>query len=113
LRKKLKLALDSLTGFDHALVRAMTYLGFLVALAGFALAIYVVVHAVGGEPPTGWSSMMIAILILGGAQMVFLGVLGEYAWRTLDETRGRPLYVVEASTDADLADDARSGARAP
>jgi dolichol-phosphate mannosyltransferase len=113
LRKKLKLVLDSLTGFDHALVRGMTYLGFFVALAGFALALYVVVHALGGDPPTGWSSMMIAILLLGGAQMVFLGVLGEYAWRTLDETRGRPLYVVEASTDGDLANDAPSGARAP
>jgi polyisoprenyl-phosphate glycosyltransferase len=102
LRKKLKLALDSLTGFDHALVRGMSYLGFMVALAGFALAIYVVVHAVGGEAPTGWSSMMIAILLLGGVQMIFLGVLGEYAWRTLDEARGRPLYVVEDSTDGEI-----------
>ena len=100
LRKKLKLALDSLTGFDHALVRGMSYLGFMVALAGFALAIYVVVHAVGGEAPTGWSSMMIAILLLGGVQMIFLGVLGEYAWRTLDEARGRPLYVVETRPTA-------------
>jgi polyisoprenyl-phosphate glycosyltransferase len=99
LRKKLKLAVDSLTGFDHALVRGMTYFGLLIAAAGFALAIYVVVHAFGGEPPTGWSSIMVAILMLGGGQMVFLGLLGEYAWRTLDETRRRPLYVVEASTE--------------
>lgn len=102
LRKKMKLALDSLTGFDHALVRGMTYLGLLVAVAGFALAIHVVVHAFAGSPPTGWSSLMTAILILGGVQMIFLGILGEYAWRTLDETRGRPLYVVEASTDGEL-----------
>ncbi len=106
LRKKLKLALDSLTGFDHALVRSMTYLGMLVAVAGFALAMYVVVLAFAGEPPTGWASIMTAILILGGVQMIFLGMLGEYAWRTLDETRGRPLYVVEAATDANHANDA-------
>ena len=56
-----------------------------------------------GEPPTGWSSIMVAILILGGGQMIFLGVLGEYAWRTLDETRSRPLYVVETSTDDEIA----------
>lgn len=102
LRKKLKLAIDSLTGFDHALVRGMTYVGLLVAIAGFALALYVVAHAIGGEPPTGWSSIMVVILILGGCQMIFLGLLGEYAWRTLDETRGRPLYVVEASTDDEI-----------
>ena len=104
LRKKLKLALDSLTDFDHALVRGMTYFGVVIAVAGFALALYVIVHAIGGEPPTGWSSIMVAILILGGGQMIFLGLLGEYAWRTLDETRRRPLYVVEASTDSEHAD---------
>ncbi len=105
LRKKLKLVLDSLTGFDHALVRTMTYLGALVAIAGFALALYVVILAFAGEPPMGWASIMTAILILGGVQMIFLGMLGEYAWRTLDETRGRPLYVVEAATDAKYAND--------
>lgn len=103
LRKKLKLAVDSLTGFDHGLVRSMTYLGLAIAITGFALAVYVVVHALGGEPPTGWPSMMITVLMLGGVQMIFLGVLGEYAWRTLDEARGRPLYVVEDSTDDELA----------
>lgn len=105
LRKKLKLALDSLTGFDHSLVRSMTYLGVVVAVAGFALALYVVVLAFAGEPPTGWASIMTAILILGGVQMIFLGMLGEYAWRTLDETRGRPLYVIEAATEVKHAND--------
>jgi polyisoprenyl-phosphate glycosyltransferase len=103
LRKKLKLAVDSLTGFDHGLVRSMTYFGLAIALAGFALAVYVVVHALGGEPPTGWASIMVAVLMLGGVQMIFLGILGEYAWRTLDEARGRPLYVIEDSTDGELA----------
>lgn len=111
LRKKLKLVLDSLTGFDHAMVRTMTYLGALVAIAGFALALYVVVLAFAGEPPMGWAASIItAILILGGVQMIFLGMLGEYAWRTLDETRGRPLYVVEASTDTKHLHDATPAA---
>ncbi|MDR3541690.1 MAG: glycosyltransferase family 2 protein [Desulfosporosinus sp.] len=104
-RKKLKLALDSLTGFDHALVRSMTYLGFLVAAVGFSMAIYVVALFFTGQPPTGWASIMTAILLLGGVQMIFLGVLGEYAWRTLDETRDRPLFVVEAATDVEETDD--------
>jgi dolichol-phosphate mannosyltransferase len=107
LSKKMKLALDSLTGFDHALVRGMTYLGLLVAVAGFLLAIHVVVHAFAGDPPTGWSSLMTTVLILGGVQMISVGILGEYAWRTLDEARGRPLYVVEASTEDEPANDAK------
>jgi polyisoprenyl-phosphate glycosyltransferase len=111
LRKKMKLALDSLTGFDHALVRSMTYLGLIIAISGFALAIHVVIHALAGDPPMGWSSVMTAILILGGVQMIFLGMLGEYAWRTLDEARGRPLYVVEASTEDDLDNCAPCAAR--
>jgi polyisoprenyl-phosphate glycosyltransferase len=113
LRKKLKLALDSLTGFDHALVRSMTNLGLLVAVAGFALAIYVIVHAIAGAPPMGWSSLMTVILILGGVQMIFLGMLGEYAWRTLDETRGRPLYIVESQTAGETASDAPRRAQGP
>ena len=84
----------------------MTYLGVLVAVAGFALALYVVTLAFAGEPPTGWASIMTVILIIGGVQMIFLGMLGEYAWRTLDETRGRPLYVIETATEAKHADDA-------
>lgn len=105
LRGKFKLALDSLTGFDHGLVRAMTYLGLGVAASGFALAGYVIWHALHGAPPTGWASIMTAILILGGVQMIFLGMLGEYAWRTLDAARQRPLYVVEATTaDGELAE---------
>ena len=98
LRRKFKLALDSLTGFDHSLVRAMTYLGLLVAGCGFAVAGYVVWLALHGAPPTGWGSLMTAVLILGGVQMIFLGMLGEYAWRTLDAARQRPLYVVEVQT---------------
>lgn len=98
LRRKFKLALDSLTGFDHSLARAMTWIGLAVAACGFALAAYVVWNALRGSPPTGWSSLMAAVLVLGGVQMIFLGMLGEYAWRTLDAARQRPLYVVEATT---------------
>ncbi len=99
LRRKFKLVLDSLTGFNHTLVRAMTRAGLAVAVSGLALALYVVWNALRGSPPAGWSSLMVVLLLLGGGQMIFLGLLGEYAWRTLEEVRGRPLYVVEVSTD--------------
>jgi dolichol-phosphate mannosyltransferase len=103
--KKLDLALDSLTGFNHTLVQLMTCLGLLVAVVGLALAIGVILQVIFSGRPSGWSLIMAAILILGGVQMIFLGQLGEYAWRTLDETRGRPLYVVESSTEDGRVED--------
>jgi dolichol-phosphate mannosyltransferase len=48
-----------------------------------------------GTHVEGWTSVMLAVLLLGGVQLVMIGVLGEYLWRALDEARGRPLYIVE------------------
>jgi polyisoprenyl-phosphate glycosyltransferase len=111
LRKKIKLVLDSLTGFDYALVRIMTSLGFIVAIVGLVFAICAVLHFCT-KLPTGWSLIMAVILILSGIQMIFLGLLGEYAWRTLDEIRGRPLYVVEALTGDEHCDNTPGSGRA-
>jgi len=46
----------------------------------------------------GWSSLMAVVLVLGGLQMLMLGVLGEYLWRVLDESRRRPRFLIEEST---------------
>jgi len=72
-----------------------------VALAGFVYAAVVVVNALRGSPAAGWSSLMVIVLVLGGMQMVMMGVLGEYIWRALDEARRRPRYIVEISTDVE------------
>ena len=48
-----------------------------------------------GSPVQGWTSLMIVILIIGGIQMLMLGILGEYLWRTYDESRRRPRYMIE------------------
>ena len=77
----------------------MTLLGFLTALVGFGYAGVVVTNALRGLPPQGWSSLMVAVLLLGGVQMTMLGVLGEYLWRALDEARRRPRYLIETTTD--------------
>ena len=69
-------------------------------LAGFLYAGLVVVNAVTGHPTEGWSSLMVVVLVVGGLQMLMMGVLGEYLWRALDETRRRPRYIVEASLGA-------------
>lgn len=96
LGRKFKLAVDSLLSFSDVPVRYMSALGFLTAIAGFAYALYVIWEYIFLEIPVqGWSSLIVAILVVGGIQMMMLGVLGEYLWRTYDESRKRPRFVVE------------------
>ena len=95
MEKKLKMVVDSVTSFTYKPIRFMSYAGFLVALAGFFYALVVVVNALVGKPSPGWSSLMIVLLLVGGLQMLMMGVLGEYVWRALDEARGRPRFIVE------------------
>jgi polyisoprenyl-phosphate glycosyltransferase len=104
IEKKLKLALDSVTSFSYLPIRFMSYLGCGVALLGFAYAGWVIVNAVAGSPVEGWSSLIVVVLIVGGIQMVMMGVLGEYLWRALDETRRRPRYLVETTIGAPGSD---------
>jgi dolichol-phosphate mannosyltransferase len=99
-RKKLKLALDSFVSFSYAPIRLMTVVGVLFAFSGFAYAILVAVRALlYGSAVQGWPALMCVVLIVGGVQLVMLGVLGEYLWRTFDETRGRPRYIIEKRTN--------------
>jgi polyisoprenyl-phosphate glycosyltransferase len=91
---------DSVFGFSVRPVQAISALGFLIAGAGFVYAAVVIFNALVGRPPEGWTSLMVVVLILGGVQMTMLGILGEYLWRALDESRGRPRYIVERRTDA-------------
>lgn len=76
----------------------MSYLGFVVGFAGFLYAGLVVINFIKGHPIEGWSSLIVVVLLVGGVQMVMMGVLGEYLWRALDESRRRPRYLVEATT---------------
>jgi len=99
LKKKLKLVVDSVTSFSYVPIRFMSYLGFIVALLGFVYAGVVVFNAIRGDPIQGWSSLIVVVLLLGGMQMIMMGVLGEYLWRALDEARRRPRYIVELATE--------------
>lgn len=103
LLRKLRLTVDSVVAFSHLPVRIMSLLGLAIALLGFTFAAFIIIDVVLGNPPAGWASTMVIILVLSGVQMMMLGVLGEYLWRTLDESRSRPLYVVEIRTDDDDA----------
>jgi glycosyltransferase involved in cell wall biosynthesis len=96
LRKKIKLFIDSITAFSYFPIRLMSLGGIGVAFLGFIYAVVVITHTLlFGAAVEGWSSLMIVVLVVGGVQMMMLGVLGEYLWRTLDEARRRPRYNVE------------------
>lgn len=96
--KKVKLVIDSVTSFSYLPIRIMTYLGFVVAMLGFLYAIVVIISSLRGGSVAGWSSLMVVVLAVGGIQMLMMGVLGEYLWRALDESRQRPRYLIEDMT---------------
>jgi dolichol-phosphate mannosyltransferase len=101
IEKKVKLVLDSILSFSYLPVRLMSYMGFIVGLFGFLYAGYVIYNALTGTPTEGWSSLMVVVLLVGGCQMLMMGVLGEYLWRALDEARRRPRYLIEDTTTAE------------
>ena len=89
-------ALEGITSFSTAPLRLATYLGVLTALLAFAYASWIVAKALlWGDPVAGWPSMMSVILLLGGVQLIALGLIGEYLGRLYTESKQRPLYLVD------------------
>ena len=76
----------------------MSMMGVVFAFLGVLYGGFVFINAMGGTPVQGWASLMIVVLLMGGFQMIMMGMLGEYLWRTYDESRGRPRYVIEKNT---------------
>ncbi len=96
LMKMLKAAVDTFASFSFLPIRAISLFGLLVSLLSFLFGFYVLINKVFfGTRVEGWTSVMLAVLLLGGVQLVMVGVLGEYLWRALDEARARPLYIIE------------------
>ena len=96
LAKKIKLFIDSFVAFSYAPIRFLSLLGLVTAASAFIYAAYVVyAWAVRDIPVKGYAPIVILLALTSGIQMVMLGVLGEYLWRTLDETRRRPTYVID------------------
>jgi len=93
-----RFAFDGLTAFTYKPLRISTYLGMIVLLLGIAYAIYaLVVYSLGRINP-GWTSLLISILVLGGTQLLILGIIGEYIARIFTETKKRPHYFISRRT---------------
>ncbi len=90
------LALDGITSFSLAPLRLATYTGVIAALFAFVGMAFVMIRAaLYGDPVAGWPSMMAVILFIGGVQLLALGVIGEYLGRMYNESKQRPLYLVD------------------
>lgn len=89
-------ALEGVTSFSTAPLRVATYLGIATAVLAFVYASWIVVKALfWGDPVAGWPTMMTVILLLGGVQLIALGLIGEYLGRLYEESKQRPLYLVD------------------
>lgn len=96
LSKMLKFSLDAISSFSHRPLQLATLFGFVISTLAFvAIPVVIVLRIVGSYLP-GFGSITIAILLLGGIQLIAIGIIGEYVGRIYDEVKGRPLYLVRA-----------------
>lgn len=97
-----RLAIDGLVSFSFVPLQLATWFGFLISGLCVVYTLYAIyVRIVSDIPPPGWTSLMVAVLFLGGVQLITLGIIGEYIGRVFDEVKRRPLYVVDEVSEAE------------
>ncbi len=96
-KQMLPFALDAITSFSYLPLQLATYLGFFMAgLAALAIVAVVLVRLFGPSAPLlGQATTLVAVLFMGGVQLICLGIIGEYLGRIYDEVKGRPLYLID------------------
>jgi glycosyltransferase involved in cell wall biosynthesis len=93
-KKMLRLALDAITGFSYFPLQLATYFGFICAgISALAIPVVIVLRLTGYQAFLGQATTLIAVLFLGGVQLISLGIVGEYLGRMYSEVKGRPLYI--------------------
>jgi len=100
--KMFRLAINAITSFSYFPLQLATYFGFICAgVSALAILIVIALRLAGNQAFFGQASTLIAVLFLGGVQLISLGIIGEYLGRLYDEARGRPLYIVREAPDED------------
>ena len=95
LKKMLKFALDGITSFSYFPLQLATYIGFIVAaISVVGIIVTIILRLTGSHAFYGQATTLVAVLFLGGVQLISLGIIGEYLGRIYDEAKGRPLYIV-------------------
>jgi glycosyltransferase involved in cell wall biosynthesis len=102
LKKMFRLASDAVTGFSYFPLQLATYLGFVAAgISILAIPVVIVLRLTGYQAFLGQATTLLAVLFLGGVQLISLGMLGEYVGRLYDEAKGRPLYIVRKDLEVE------------
>jgi dolichol-phosphate mannosyltransferase len=99
-RKMFRLAINAVTSFSYFPLQVATYVGFISAgIAILTMPVVIYLRASGSQAFFGQATTLLAVLFLGGVQLISLGVLGEYIGRLYDEAKGRPLYIVREAPE--------------
>jgi len=101
LKKMLQLSYNGLYSFSFTPIRFIKSLGVLTLIFALGLIIYAIISKVTQDIVAGWASLMIALSIFMGIQLISLGVVGDYVARTYDESRGRPIYLIDEMMNID------------
>ena len=95
LRKMVRFALDALTGFSSAPLKLASHVGLGLSIGSVALIAYIAYAWAIGRNVPGWTSLMLIVVVIGAVQMFVLALMGEYIGRLYNESKGRPLYIVQ------------------
>ena len=102
LKKMLKFALDGITSFSYLPLQLATYIGFFAAaISILGIIATIILRLTGSHAFYGQATTLVAVLFLGGVQLISLGIIGEYLGRIYDEVKGRPLYIVREALGFD------------
>jgi dolichol-phosphate mannosyltransferase len=107
--KMMRFALTGITSFSAAPLKLSTWLGYLTSGIAFAYLLSVFIQKMAGTTVQGWATIMVALLFLGGVQLICLGIVGEYIGRIFTEVKPRPMYVVEELLETEVASDSDNG----
>jgi polyisoprenyl-phosphate glycosyltransferase len=101
LRKRFNYFIDSITAFSYLPLRLASILGIAISASGFLYIGYILAMYSQLNPPPGWAAIMVVVLFVSGIQLIVLGVIGEYLWKNFEETRKRPVYVIDETLRID------------
>lgn len=98
--KKIKYLLDGVLNYSYTPLRFFSLLGILSFILGVLYSIIIVIqYFMGYSPFVGWAPLMIIVLVFSGIQLLVLGLIGEYLWRTLEQAKNRPKYIIKSEDD--------------
>jgi dolichol-phosphate mannosyltransferase len=102
LKKMIRFASDAITGFSYFPLQLAMYLGFItVGISIISILVVIIIRLAGSQAFFGQATTLIAVLFLGGVQLISLGLLGEYIGRLYDEAKGRPLYITRENMEVE------------